>query len=227
KSLVAGVPHLVTAETLPCVGSDHNPVLLTVHVPPRHAAPRPRFNYNKADWARFGREVHGNLVIRRFNTAEEVDDGVHHLTTVIQNAMAQSIPSSSDKRSPDELPPHLTKLKTLKNAAKRRWLRNRLPDDRTAYNFARRMFQRKMTDWQNSKWTERLNKASNHTDVWKLAKAMKRTAHVTPPLTTATGPAYSAHDKAAAISTHFQNAHTQNDHMGDKTHTDQAPYVQN
>lgn len=216
-ALASKIPYYITAESLPCIGSDHNPVLLTVHAPPRHATPEPRLNYKRADWPRFGRNVHEKLTTRRFNTESEVDQGVTHLTTAIQEAMHAAIPNTTSTRAPDELPPHLQELKRSKNAAKRRWIRSHRTADRTAHNLARKLFERKMSDWQSQKWVDTLRKVSNHTDVWKLAKALKRQTNTTPPLTTEAGTANSAEEKATAISSHFEKVHQQNDHMGDPT----------
>lgn len=230
-ALASKIPYYITAETLPCVGSDHNPVLLTVHnASPRHAAPQPRLNYKKADWPRFGQSVHNNLKISRFNTKSEVDQGVAHLITVIQEAMASSIPKTTTTRTPDQLPPHLQALKRTKNAAKRKWLRNRRAIDRNAHNLARKLFEKQLAEWQNQKWSDTLKKVSNHTDVWKLAKALKRKTENTPPLTTQTGIAHTAEEKAAAISHHFEAVHKQNDHMGspadaERVSADLAAYI--
>jgi endonuclease/exonuclease/phosphatase (EEP) superfamily protein YafD len=208
------IPHLIEAESLAGIGSDHNPVLFTVHAAPQTTPPIRRLNYKKADWQRFQREVHDNLSISRFNSVTEIDEGVHHITTTIQDAMAAAIPVTTTNTAPDRLPAHLQNLKMIKNKARNKWINNGHLQDRETFHLAKRELENGIRTWQSQKWSNTLTKVSNHTDVWKLAKALKRQPHNTPPLATPAGTAHSAQEKAEAISDHFENVHKQNDHMG-------------
>ncbi|KAE8737432.1 hypothetical protein FOCC_FOCC017104 [Frankliniella occidentalis] len=70
--IVHRVEHLVTAETLDCIGSDHAPVLFTVHTTPYHTEAPRRFNYTRARWPAFQQHLQANLKIRRFKTEAEL-----------------------------------------------------------------------------------------------------------------------------------------------------------
>jgi len=211
-ALLRDVPFLVTARTLNGIDSDHNPVLLTAHDNPRNNPSTSRFDYAKADWTQFAEIVNGGLTIRRFNTTEQIDEGVRHLTGVIQTAMAAAIPKTRINSCPDTLPPDLQKLKQRKNAAKRRWVKYRRPHDRTAFNYSKFILQTELRAWRDKKWDVAMQNTT-HTDIWKISGALKRQPHTIPPLNTPTGVAQSAAEKAEALSRHFEQVHKQTEHM--------------
>lgn len=160
-ALLRDIPYLVSADTLDCVGSDHNPVLVTIHGCPEVTSPPFRLNYGKADWPRFQSEVHHDLRISRFESPQAIDEGVEHLTDVIQQAIISSIPQARTTRKPDTLPPHLLALKRHKNAAKRRWVKYRRTTDRTAFNYAKSLLQTELRVWRDQRWASTLTKLSN------------------------------------------------------------------
>ena len=200
-ALLRDIPYPVTSLTMDCVGSDHYPVLLAIHANPVVCQRPPRFNYTKANWAHFRSEVHNGLEMQRFKSPQSVDSGVEHLTQVIQKAMHASIPKTSAARKPDPLPPHLLALKRQKNAAKRRWVKYRRPQDRTAFNYSKALLQTELRAWRDTKWAKMLIRVSNHTDVWKLSKALKQELHSVPPLLgTAGNVAQTDEEKAQTLS---------------------------
>ena len=222
-ALTQGVRHLVTAETLDCVGSDHNPVLFTVHATPRHSPAPPRHNYNRARWPSFQSQLQRGLTIQRFNSEQEIDEGVATLTCAIQEAMEDNIPKTNTLRRPDELPPDLKDKKRQKNAAKRRWCRTRQPAARDAYNYLRHCFDRDIAAWRDKQWQGTMEKCNkDHTQVWRLGKALKGGAGGVQPLTIPAGTAITAAEKAEAISSHFEAVHKTNDHMAETHHTQQV-----
>ncbi|KAK3931370.1 putative RNA-directed DNA polymerase from transposon X-element [Frankliniella fusca] len=221
--IVHCLEYLVTAETLGCVGSDHAPVLFTVHTTPTYnEAPR-RLNYNRARWPTFQQHLNTNLVIKRFNSEAEVDEGVTTLTITIQKAMEKAIPRSKGTRKPNTLPPHIEVIKRDKNAARRRWIRTRDPEDRDEHNQLKHAMKEAMTAWRDQQWQHTMQECSeDHTRVWKIGRALKGWSGTVQPLTTATGMATSAQARAEAISEHFEKVHTANDHMAEPQHTQQT-----
>ncbi|KAK3912276.1 putative RNA-directed DNA polymerase from transposon BS [Frankliniella fusca] len=181
-AIAKGVGHLITASTLDCLGSDHAPVLFTVHTPPRLTPATPRPDYNRARWPAFRRHLEDNLKIHRFNSIQEIDEGVSTLTSTIQHAISTCIPKTKNRTQPDTLPQELSDLKKRKNAAKRRWHRTNREEDRAAHKFLQNHLQTGISAWREKKWHNTLESCNqDHTQVWLVAALVACCAAVPAP----------------------------------------------
>jgi len=194
--------------------------MFTIHAQARTNTAPPRYAYHKANWTKFATTLHANLQIRRFNSPEEIDEGVIAFTRAVQHAADTAIPKFTPVRQPDALPPDILQLKRTMNAAKRRWTRYRRLPDRHVYNLLRANLRADTRQWCQAKWAQKLKQASNHTDIWKLSKSLKRQPQAIPPLTSPAGTALSDEDKATALSLYFEAAHKQTENLANPTHTE-------
>lgn len=151
--------------------SDHLPIMFDVLSTQVEIQTSLRLAYNKTDWHTYKKLINDRLNISQLRTTQDIDDEVHHLTTVIQEAMQDTTPVA--RRKPNELL-HTAEIQNIlaeKRRARRRYKRTRDIRDWEMVLRLAEDYRTKVTDASKSHYHERLLRA-RHQDgtIWPLVR---------------------------------------------------------
>ena len=163
------------------MGSDHQPILITVRTKVKRAPKRPstRLSYKKADWTKYKDSINSQLLAAR--PRRSCNGRLKQLTKIIKAAAKESIPTGSsrnrvpwwneevqdavDKRQQARANIHLSEVH--RNA----WIEQCRETDRVINNA-------KSTSWR--KYASSLSATSNIRGVWRTIKAIDGRGSSTP-----------------------------------------------
>ena len=174
----ADIHSICSAEVLNGIGSDHLPILTSFVLgrqPNRRR--RSRWNFRKADWQKFSRELDTDLDIKAISEMEE-NDANDHITKAILKAAKSAIPRGSVKNYSPFWNKELEKAVSERQAARKNYEENNSQENRRKYNKA--VAETKLLTKQLKKeaWTEKcgeLNLREGGRDAWKLLDNMSGT----------------------------------------------------
>lgn len=175
--------------TMTALSSNHLPVFLKLKGLIKREVPI-TYNYNLGDWAKFRSELNNNISLTNkvFENVESVDREVLLLTSALKNARDKSVPRvNHSKQEPKPLPKFIKKLIKNKDALRYRELHitdiNTRKNIRTQINALQARIKSAVKVHNDNIWNNRLSRADqNPSDLWRIAKSLKRTTDDIPPL---------------------------------------------
>lgn len=196
---------LRSIETKQLFSSDHFPVLCNAGMTIEYERVV-RFNYFKADWITFRNEIEKQLdsLFRPLSNTSDVDRAVDEFLTIILRAQSIAIPQQHNGPDGIFIDDHTKFLINLRNTYRRRFLRYFDPLDNSICIYLKKLINKSLFNLRNIRWETKLRDCDqNHTDLFKLAKSLKRKNTHIPPLQ---GIASDA-DKATIIADVFEKNH--------------------
>ena len=208
--VVKGIPTLsMHAESSLDLSSDHSPVIINVHSKIAQQPSPPSLSTKITNWATFRHLITENLTIDvPLKTNRDVEDYVHQLVQIIQQAAWNSTPNPRKPPTADTCAPMIKQKIIDKRQLRKRWQNFRSPQDKAKLNKAATELKQLLLDHKQQAiqtYLESLS-ASEATDysLWKATKRLKRPQIPIPPLRTAGGEwAKSDAQKANVLADHF------------------------
>lgn len=212
--LTNGFNGLSNIKTINDLSSDHLPVCFTLEFfsslksPP---APNSRC-YAKADWSLYKKHIRDSLDLlpaSRLDTKCKVDDAILNLTKVIKEAEQLAIPFFNKRETQLTIDSDTKDLISLRNCKRRQWQRNGNSSLKSEINFLNRLIKSRIDSFNNKRWNAKLSNLKNHSSqLWKVTRALTRSAQGIPPLKTCYKILTTDEEKANEIGSAFCKAHS-------------------
>ena len=208
---VHNLQSVLTARTINALESDHFPVIFHHGRRPVLLPERIIKDYSNADWDVFRQEVTAgiqyNIKPAALRNAEEIEDTVSCLTTIVSKAIDKSVPSKTVKAwNHLALPPEITAAIRKKNRLRRRYQRSRDAEDKALANAARHLVRSLITDFRQQSWDRKIASLDlENGSFWRMAKALRNENAEEAPLRTPTGLISSPKDKAEAMADYLED----------------------
>lgn len=204
-ALLQNVTARYDIEVIHALSSDHWPVSLRLELG------IPNFNHTRfkkqTDWTHFRQTVGESVgpVPAIIRSPVHIDDAVTNLENSVRAAIESSTRTKLGKTALYRLPPDLMQLVREKNRAKRRAYTTLDPADRVRACRLQNQLRREIREYREEQWQSRLESmTSDHTAVWKLARALKSPRVKTPALLDANGTlCHTAEEKAEVLADQF------------------------
>ncbi|GFT14595.1 uncharacterized protein TNCV_632131 [Trichonephila clavipes] len=187
-----------TADSIPELSSDHNPVRFHFPRTSNFAIPPPQLN---TTWSIFIKILANpdNFFLLTANSTHEIDSQVSNLTDEILNAHA----SASRPFYHTEQPYVQGELKELfkeRNKARKTWQHTRHPQHKTELNRLQNAIKRKIYHYRQQAWEDNLSILNaEDNSLWGIAKAFKKKTSPISALNGPTGIALSDTNKTEVI----------------------------
>lgn len=213
-ALLANIRCSYNLEAYPALSSDHNPVVLNLGDRLLLSPPCQRPDFHKADWDAFRAHLDAGLPEDPppLTSTVDVDAAVESITTLIQEAIATSTPTSSRGRiTLYDLPEGLRRSVTFKNRLRRTWQRTHSAHDKTAYNRASTALKRDIAAFRSELWdTTVAGLDVSGKSYWRMARALQRIPQADPPIQGPQILACSSVEKANVLADSLEAAFTLN-----------------
>lgn len=160
------------------LGSDHFPVLTTINFSPIKETPAQKsLNTRRANWEFY--KLHAAVYFTDINFDESIENVHQNVLNAITSSIEKATPDESIRtRKPPKVPywdktcedAHMSKVKSKRRAA-----RTKLLSDHIKYKHNKAICQRVIRKRQTQYWRNfctNLNRTSNLSKVWKIAKGM-------------------------------------------------------
>ncbi|GFS51906.1 probable RNA-directed DNA polymerase from transposon X-element [Trichonephila clavipes] len=187
-----------TADSIPELSSDHNPVRFHFPRTSNFAIPPPQLN---TTWSIFTKILANsdNFFLPTANSTHEIDSQVSNLTDEILNAHA----SASRPFYHTEQPYVQGELKELfkeRNKARKTWQHTRHPQHKTELNRLQNAIKRKIYHYRQQAWEDNLSTLNaEDNSLWGIAKAFRKKTSPISALNGPTGIALSDPNKTEVI----------------------------
>ncbi|GFT78442.1 uncharacterized protein TNCV_2834761 [Trichonephila clavipes] len=187
-----------TADSIPELSSDHNPVRFHFPRTSNFAIPPPQLN---TTWSIFTKILANsdNFFLPTANSTHEIDSQVSNLTDEILNAHA----SASRPFYHTEQPYVQGELKELfkeRNKARKTWQHTRHPQHKTELNRLQNAIKRKIYHYRQQAWEDNLSTLNaEDNSLWGIAKAFRKKTSPISALNGPTGIALSDTNKTEVI----------------------------
>ena len=174
----ADIHKICNVEVLKDIGSDHLPILTSFDMGKQpKSRRRSRWNFRKADWQRFRRELDSDLDIPFMDTLDE-NEANEYVTKAILKAAKSAIPRGSVKNYSPFWNEDLEKSVSDRQTARKAYEENKTVENRCKYNKA--VAETKLLTKQLKKqaWTEKCEELNMHKggrEAWKLLDSMSGT----------------------------------------------------
>ena len=195
-------------EVLKGIGSDHLPILISIDMGKQPSQrKRSRWNFKKANWQKFRRELDTDLDIPTITRLDE-NEGNDYITKAILKAAKSSIPRGSVKKYSPFWTKELENAVTERHAARNMYESENSKENRTRYNKATAETKLLTKKLKKQAWTEKcgeLNLRQGGRDAWKLLGNMSgANSQVNPkPFTAGSEVLTSDTKKAEHLNKHF------------------------
>jgi exonuclease III len=139
------------------VTSDHLPLVaqLIRDTPPRSPQIIQIFDYKKADWHKFRREISKTLPhITRVNSPAEIDEQINTFTHTLIDAKNTAIKTKTIPKNRDPLPARIVKAIKEKRKIFREYTRTRDPFLKTAHNRLNAIIRRDINAYREETWSK-------------------------------------------------------------------------
>lgn len=137
-----------------------------------------RFNYRLADWNKFRNLINSELdtiMLSPINNPVDIDNLLTKFQEIVIKAQNESVPKQHSGSDGLFLDPHTKFLISIRNVFRRRYLRYFDPLDNEISVNNRNLINNNLKNLRNARWEKKLADCdSNHTEVFKLAKSLKR-----------------------------------------------------
>jgi hypothetical protein len=136
--VVKGVPTLsMQAESSLDLSSDHSPVIINIHSKIILQPSPPTLSTKTTNWATFRQHIKENLSTEvPLKTNRDIEDYVHQLVQIIQQAPWNSTPNSYKPLTLDTCAPTIKEKILDKRRLRKQWQNSRSPQDKTKLNKA-------------------------------------------------------------------------------------------
>jgi hypothetical protein len=192
------------------LASDHSSILLTISTSPILKIRKPTLTPSMMDWDKFKRSIDENINLRtRLHTEEDIENGVEHLVTTIQNSAWSSSPTDYTHviENRPRYPNYIRCLIRMKRRARKTWQLTRSPNNRIIYNRLNNELKRLIREFKthlHENSIAALN-ASNRS-LWNKTKVILKRHEPSPPLRDQTGSwIVTDTDKAFHFANHLSN----------------------
>lgn len=174
-ALIQNFPHLIEYEVLDKLHSDHLPVLMKIHSYIKKDITTKR-NFNKANWSKYKEEVNSFTNTKpSLQSPKDIDDAVHKLTLIIQEAIKNNVPLCSTDKKPDILPGDILELINKRNKYRRINRRVQSRFLKTEINRLRDEIETKINNHKNQTWHDKVSQLSTKDNsAWRVTRALTR-----------------------------------------------------
>lgn len=185
--LANSVYHLSEPQVITSLSSNHLPVFFTI-AGKVNRQQQIVFNYRQADWKGYRSYLNDSIKLNHtiFNTSEEIDLAVEHLTQLIMNARDKTVPTISSDGG-HKFPRRIRTQIKLKNSLRKLALDELNPHKRrllfSQVNNMQKCIKSKIRVLNDNVWNNKLAKITNPiTDLWRVVKSINHHPISIPPL---------------------------------------------
>lgn len=209
------------------LGSNHNPITVTLSLTPLIRENKITFDFKNADWDSFRSFIDSNFNIDTPESKEDIDNAVNSLTSVIQKSMELNIPTKTMVLK-SNIPENklINFLIKTKNRYRKLFQRSRDVRFKKLQNITSKVINRLLYLLRNSLFNKKLSLIKSTDSLWVKKKSIIPRSKCIPPLLTGDSSndnhctyAYSPEDKAEILASRFEAVHRLNLNMGTKFFT--------
>lgn len=169
------------------LSSDHSPILLTLHEQIIQKETNPLLCNIHTDWNLFKTELENKqLNFEEPLNAEQLDNQVLNITTIIQEAAWKSTPKITNKQQNNKYPKHIVNLIREKRKLNRRWHITRSPILKKMLNKTTKKVTKRKQSYDNIKFQSNLSQLGNDKlsdySLWKYSKKFQNNVTHVPPI---------------------------------------------
>lgn len=166
------------------IGSDHDPIMFDVHIKlmRKHLTNIPKFQYSKADWKGFERDINENLrnleELKEIPTDDEIEKFTGLLTSIIIKSATENIPKTKPMKTTSKAyPEELVKMIKSKSKIRKEYQQTREAAKKSELNNIQKKIKRKIREISDETTileTERLANAHPNSSVfWKELRRLE------------------------------------------------------
>ena len=139
--------------TLHELTSDHLPIFADIACSERHTSPEKTTYINHNSFIEKTAAELTNIPLKKLDTAEDLDELVHTLTHIIQDALTLSTATTQTKEANYlTLPPEIQTVITNRNRYRRYWQNTRNGNDRKMYKSLKKHAEKLIRKHRNERW---------------------------------------------------------------------------
>lgn len=200
-ALLHKLPWIYSIETINDLGSDHNPVLLTLN---QLTTPMPTRKSIKTDWTYFTHRVGEKTIIpRNISDGPELDKAVDNFAEIIISSItdaSKTLPERSPLNLKRDLPIEIQELISTKNNLRRHWHRNPNPSVKKTINKIQSLIRKKLSELAHSTWNKKIQEINPQDgSLWKLCKSLQANPSPNHPIHTKNGLIFDDQDISEAF----------------------------
>lgn len=199
------------------IGSDHLPVLIEIISKPLY---NPNYSYNsnhrKVNWSRFRRYQNDHINMNDYNlgrnsSTDDIDNSIQRITRILCDGSTSSVYQSRPDTQTQGVSSEIRTLIQRRNAARRRFIRNRNPILLQEYQDLKQEVEHRCQVDYNNNFQQKLSTFTPNHDhnkkLWSLTKNLKAKKTQIPPLKHQSDLVMTDFDKAELLANTFLANH--------------------